>query len=108
MPRFGASYRGGHGMLGAMAAAPLAPSRADVASKFEDLLDDRVSRDDVDRWAAQWVAADDPGEVDPVVWWALDILSGIDLRDSPDGSYLHDDQQIRDWLKEFKRRSVPE
>ena len=31
-------------------------------------------------------------------------LAEIDLRDSPDGNYLHDDTQVRAWLVELRTR----
>lgn len=43
-------------------------------------------------------------EVDETIWWALGMLSGIDLRDGPDEPYLHDDEQVLGWLTEFRER----
>jgi hypothetical protein len=34
----------------------------------------------------------------------LNLLYGIDLPDRPVDSYLHDDQQVRGWLEELRRR----
>lgn len=81
--------------------APPAPSREDVVRRFADLVEGRVSRDQVDRWAAQWIGADDPGVDDPAVWTALNRLCGIDLREH-NGEYLHDEAQIREWRTEFE------
>ena len=87
-----------------MRTAPPAPSRSDVEDRFRALVDGSQTREDVDRWAAQWVAADDPGVDDDAVWWGLAILIGIDLRPGPDAPYLHDDDQIVGWLGEFRQR----
>jgi hypothetical protein len=48
----------------------------------------------------------DDADVEDEVWWALGILSGIDLRHGPDEPYLHDDEQVRGWLAEFRARSA--
>lgn len=90
----------------AVNAAPERPlSRADVESRFIALLDGSQSRDEVDRWASQIMIDLDDAAVEDEVWWALGILSGIDLRHGPDKSYLHDDEQVRGWLTEFRART---
>ena len=81
-----------------------APSRSEVEEQFESLLAGSRSRDEVDRWAAQWVAADDSEVEDEHVWWALTLLCGIELRHGPGASYLHDDEQVAEWLQGFRRR----
>jgi hypothetical protein len=87
-----------------MSGTPTPPSRVEVERHFIGLLDGSLERDGVDRWAAQWVAAGDPEVEDPVVWWALKILFGIDLRHGPDEPDLHDEEQIAEWLAEFRSR----
>jgi hypothetical protein len=88
-----------------MRSAPPPPSRAEVERQFIELLAGRVSRDTVNRWAAHWVAADDPAVEDPSIWWALGILYGIDLQHGPSEPYLHDDEQIASWVEELRARS---
>jgi hypothetical protein len=61
-----------------------------------------MSRDEADRWAAQWVAADESDVPDPAVWDALTQLYGVDLRPGPDLPYLFDDAQIEGWLRELR------
>ncbi|AGL19358.1 hypothetical protein L083_5848 [Actinoplanes sp. N902-109] len=39
-----------------------------------------------------------------MAWWALDVLHGIDLPDGK-GGFLHDDEQVVQWLEEFRHRS---
>ena len=81
-----------------------APSRDEVEARFIGLLVGRYRRVEVDQWAAQWIAA--PGEADisdERVWRGLGLLFGVDLRHSPEGDYLHDDDQIRAWLDELRR-----
>lgn len=83
---------------------PGAPSRSEVDEQFVALLAGSRSRDEVDRWAAYWVAADETEVEDEHVWWALKLLYGIDLRHGPDEPYLHDDEQVAGWLQTFRRR----
>jgi hypothetical protein len=47
---------------------------------------------------------DGDGVDDEHVWWALNLLYGVDLRHHPTGPYLHDDRQIQDWLGAFRQR----
>ncbi|MFC0529292.1 hypothetical protein [Phytohabitans kaempferiae] len=62
------------------------------------------TRDEADRWAAQWREDPVDGAVeDEVVWWALDLLHGIDLPSGPEGRFLHDDDQVRQWRQDFRR-----
>lgn len=79
------------------------PDLNDIEERFVALLEGRLSRDEVDRWAMRWVAADDLrwGELE---WWALDLLAGVDLRHGPTADYLHGDDQLRAWLREFRQR----
>ena len=88
--------------------APRPPSRQEVEDKFEALLNGSATRDEVDRWAAQWVAAVDAGIEDDAVWWGLSKLAGIDLRHGEGMPYLHDEDQIAEWLDDFKGRCEPE
>ncbi|MFE9746141.1 hypothetical protein ACFYOT_14645 [Saccharothrix saharensis] len=77
------------------------PSRADVERQFERLLSGAASRDEVDQWAGRYFA-EDVDVADPVVWSALGRLHGIDLPDGPGGEYLHDLDQVTEWLSELR------
>jgi hypothetical protein len=79
------------------------PEIGEIEERFVALLEGRLSRDEVDRWAASWTADDDLVWGD-LAWWELDRLHGVDLLAGPDGGYLHDDEQVRDWLEELRRR----
>lgn len=81
------------------------PTRADIEAHFEGLLSGAMTRDEVDRWAARWVADEVADVDDDLVWWALERLWGIDLRIGPEGEYLHDEDQMAGWLSEFRRRA---
>ncbi|WP_199714809.1 hypothetical protein [Micromonospora radicis] len=90
-----------------MSGPPTPPSRVDVEARFAAILDGGQSRDEVDRWATRALRSLECAEVDEVIWWALGVLSGVDLRHGPGGPYLHDDEQVLGWLVEFRKRSAP-
>ncbi|MFC4999466.1 hypothetical protein ACFPIJ_16685 [Dactylosporangium cerinum] len=79
------------------------PVLDEVEALFVAVVEGRVSRDEADRWAARWVG-DDALVWDDLTWWALNLLHGIDLPDGLGGGYLHDDDQVREWLRELRRR----
>ncbi|MEU4422051.1 hypothetical protein AB0F81_15610 [Actinoplanes sp. NPDC024001] len=82
----------------------LPPARKEVEGWFTAVLAGTRTRDEADRWAAQWHGT--PADrlfTDDVTWWALGHLHGIDLQDQ-DGRFLHDDEQVAQWLEEFRHR----
>ncbi|WP_405450496.1 hypothetical protein [Streptomyces erythrochromogenes] len=79
------------------------PGPDEIDACFAAVAEGRTSRDAADRWAARWVV-DTTLEWDDLSWWALQLLHGIDLRPGPEEPYLHDDEQVREWLAEFRRR----
>jgi hypothetical protein len=79
------------------------PTLDEIEDRFCGLVAGRLSRDEADRWAARWVVED--GIVwDDLSWWALNLLCGVDLPAGESGGCLHDDEQVRAWLAELKRR----
>jgi hypothetical protein len=84
------------------------PSREQVEAHLLALLDGSQSREQVDRWATQWMTLSDADDVipDELVWWALTLLHGVDLRHGEAGPYLHDDEQLRGWLDDFRARCL--
>ncbi|MEU6238748.1 hypothetical protein [Kitasatospora sp. NPDC047058] len=79
------------------------PDPAEIERWFAAVAEGRVSRDAADRWAGRWFL-DDELEWDEPSLWALGLLYGIDLRPGPGEPYLHDDEQVREWLAELRRR----
>ncbi|MFJ8625727.1 hypothetical protein ACIRD3_23150 [Kitasatospora sp. NPDC093550] len=79
------------------------PGLDEIEHWFIAVADGRVSRDEADRWAGRWFL-DDGLRWDELSRWALQLLYGIDLPAGPGGSYLHDEEQVREWLAEFRRR----
>ncbi|MFI6088183.1 hypothetical protein [Streptomyces sp. NPDC051218] len=79
------------------------PDLDKIEACFAGVVEGRVSRDAADRWAGRWYA-DDTLEWDELSLWALRLLYGIDLRSGPEEPYLYDDDQVRGWLEELRRR----
>jgi hypothetical protein len=86
---------------------PAGPSRDDVERQFLRLLRNEASRDEIDRWAARFVVGDSD-VTDEGVWTALTCLFGVDLRHGPGLPYLHTDDQIAEWLAEFRASHQPD
>ena len=80
------------------------PTRGDINEWLTAILAGTRTGAEADRWAAQWHGRNDDCLVaDEVTWWALGLLHGIDMPDL-DGKFLHDDEQVEQWLEEFRRR----
>jgi hypothetical protein len=80
------------------------PTLEEIEERFVALTEGRLTRDEADRWAARWVVNEDSLAWDDLSWWALNLLHGIDLPRGKEGGYLHDDEQVRLWLAELRRR----
>ena len=79
-----------------------APSADEVENKISSLLTGKISRDEADRWAAQWVAATSCPDMHPAIWKALGRVHGCDLTHGPGLDYLHSNDQIAEWLQDFR------
>ena len=79
------------------------PTLDEIEECFAALVEGRLTRDEADRWAARWVT-DDGSVWDELSWWALNLLHGVDLPAGVGGGYLHDDEQVRAWLGELRKR----
>ncbi|HZH62196.1 MAG TPA: DNA-binding protein [Metabacillus sp.] len=73
------------------------PIKEEIISKLELILQGTISREEVADWASEYVMQDEPNISDETVWELLQIVSGIDLKDSSD-EYLHVEQDIIDWI----------
>ncbi|BCB83513.1 hypothetical protein [Phytohabitans suffuscus] len=61
-----------------MASGRPAPTREEIDAWFTGVLAGNQTRDEADRWAAQWRSGPADGDADDeVAWWALDLLHGI-------------------------------
>lgn len=77
------------------------PSRSDVREKLVQLLSGEASRQEVSRWAHQWIAADHPEVDDLVVWTALTRLGGADLLSGPE-DHLFYEPDFHAWMDELE------
>ncbi|ATO27085.1 DNA-binding protein [Bacillus atrophaeus] len=76
------------------------PKLIECINKMKKLLIGKTTREEVAEWAGTYVYADDPEIEDDRVWDMLILLSGIDLKDSPE-TYLHSTDDINDWIKQY-------
>lgn len=76
------------------------PTKEEVLNRFKLILQGTMSREEVADWASEYVMQDSPDVTNETVWDLLLIACGVDLKDSPD-EYLHDEQNIKHWIKEF-------
>ena len=79
------------------------PSHDEVELQFVRLLKGEASRDEVDRWAAAQMAYDIG---DDAVRTAVERLHGVDLRHGPGLAHLHSDEQIAEWLTDFRTNTT--
>ncbi|MEC2065854.1 DNA-binding protein [Bacillus inaquosorum] len=76
------------------------PKRIECINKIKSVLNGQTTREEVADWAGTYVYADDPKIEDDIVWDILILLSGIDLKDSPE-TYLHSPDDLKDWIKQY-------
>lgn len=69
------------------------PSRSEVIEKFQQLIQESASREEVATWAQKWVIVDNPPDMEKGVWDALQFLTGADLV-STDRPYLYSAQDF--------------
>ncbi|QHJ05933.1 hypothetical protein [Hymenobacter busanensis] len=78
-----------------------------IAQTLQRVLARQLSREAAADWAAQ-VCTEleaerltyNPAKAERQIWAALDYVRGIDLQDAP-GSYLHDEENLRNYLKDI-------
>ncbi len=78
----------------------------EVKKIFLDVLEDRITREEADRWAYTIVRANEidnvtflPQEDIKLIWAGVMYLYGIDIKESPN-EYLHSKEDIWVALKE--------
>ncbi|MCY7762854.1 hypothetical protein MOC76_14035 [Bacillus spizizenii] len=76
------------------------PKLIECINKIKSVLNGQTTREEVSDWAGTYVYADDSEVEDDRVWDMLILLSGIDLKDSPE-TYLHSTDDLNDWIKQY-------
>lgn len=82
------------------------PTVEEIIKQLNLVLEGSLTREEVSNWAEYWTRKfiDEQGlsEYNLLVWKYLDVVSGVDLKDSPT-SYLHTDEDIMEWIQSFKK-----
>ncbi len=77
-----------------------------IIAKLQQVLEGEISREEASNWAERaWSIFDREGslsETDITVWKCLDVVMGIDIKDSPT-EYLHNEEDIKEWMSRFKK-----
>ncbi|MFP7284757.1 hypothetical protein SFC15_00845 [Shouchella clausii] len=79
------------------------PTKKEIINKLELVLKNQLTREEVTDWASEYTMQEKYDVSDMEVWKMLMTVSGLDLQDSP-GEYLHNDDDIRDWIKKFSNK----
>lgn len=73
----------------------------DIKDKFSELITEKISREDADRWAYERIKAFDAGSLEffpacdeEILWSAIQYLYGIDTKNAPD-EYMHSLEDIK-------------
>lgn len=80
------------------------PTVSEIIKRLKLVLISEMTREEVSDWATSYVMADHPNIDDENVWDLLILLSGIDILDSPT-TYLHNEEDINDWIKQGAKSS---
>ena len=79
------------------------PTKEEIINKLKLILEGKLSREEVADWASEYVMQDEPSISDETVWELLQVVSGVDLQNSPE-EYLHVEQDIKDWIDKFSNK----
>lgn len=83
------------------------PTTEEIVKRLKMVLEGSTTREEVSNWAETWtrVFMDETGlsESDLLIWRYLDVVSGIDLKDSPT-EYLHIEEDILEWISRFEEK----
>lgn len=81
------------------------PSRAIVDRKLEDLLADRITREQAAAWAQPYAlgkVSEQAELTDMPAWEALSSIAMCDTKDPKHGEYLYNKISFRAWLEELR------
>ncbi|AFQ43924.1 hypothetical protein [Desulfosporosinus meridiei] len=81
------------------------PTLEDIIEKLELVDEGKLSREEISNWAertSQFFESEGTlSEKDISIWKSLDVVMGIDIKDSPE-EYLHNEIDIRNWITRFR------
>ena len=77
------------------------PSLVEIIGKLELVLNGLLTRENVSDWAGLYILNDELRISDEKVCKLLNIVFGMDTKDSPT-EYLHTDEEIKGWIEEYK------
>lgn len=76
----------------------------EIIEKLQQVIEGELSREEVSNWAEKashfFESEGSLSEKDISIWKGLDVVMGIDLKDSP-AEYLHNEIDIRNWISRF-------
>ena len=77
------------------------PSKSEVVDKLRSLVDGNMTREEASNWAREWVASDNPPQMEQDVWEAIKFLYSVDAisLDRPYLYYKKDFERVLDNLK---------
>jgi hypothetical protein len=80
----------------------------EVKNVFQEVLDNKLTREDASAWAKKLQQAEDLGELtynpksdETAIWRGITYLLGIDLPNDQ-GSYLHSNEDIATFINSLK------
>jgi hypothetical protein len=76
------------------------PTRQEVVDLLQAVLEGNTSRLVAAEWAAEVqdnIESEDPEAVDPEMWHLLRLAASLDVKSGE--TYLHSDNDIRDWIE---------
>lgn len=79
----------------------------EIRQKFDDLIEEKVSREQISDWAIILETANDENYLEFIpfnekkrIWRSIIYLTGVDLKDI-DGEYLHSIENFMDFRKKI-------
>ena len=79
------------------------PKTDEITNKLKKIIDNEITREDVGRWALEFIRNDDDVEVEDIkAWHYLVAVSSIDEMIAPD-EYLYSIEDIECWIEESNR-----
>lgn len=79
------------------------PQRDEITNKLKKIIDNEITREEVGRWALEFIRNDDNVEIKDIkAWHYLVSVSIIDEMIAPD-EYLYSIEDIEGWIEESNK-----